>query len=743
MKGKDLKNHLLEHEILGVDEAIAAASNSGGGGGGGGGVTNHSLLTNLDYASAGHTGFLEDTNDSINDTHIDWGTGANQISQDNVVDGSTYKQYDPTTVLLLDQTTSQTIINGFPEYEEGHAAFSEKHQLIDKEYVDDITIGTYFDFYAYDDDSDVAGYKELKLTPSAGAEVEGSISIAGNATAQAVGVRITEDTIDVPELMTVISSGVFTFHVHMRAATANRIKFYAKLYVRAADDSETLICTTIPTDFIEVAASHYNSHGSILENVTLVAGDRLVVKGYTSNASPAATDLWIAVEGDTTTRINLAGISTPVNLSEYLLADGSRALAGAWDMDNQNLTNVDIDTGDIATAVTNTEWDAAYSHVSADGSSHSAVVVNSAHSADNSQAHSDYLINNGDDTTSGKLTATGGFSTPNDVLVTSDNKGLILGAGQDSKLYFDGTDTKLDATGSFEVTTTDNVPVLFRGEAAGGNIAVQFMNNAAANVANTTTISLYGRTLTTEKSAGAIRAGFTNITDATRKSHLSFLTAIGGSFASRLEITDTGITQAKHDIDVVDRGVTSQGYKIGDKFVIEIDNADNLIIDGDNNLAGTFLYGGISNKITLGDGSGDDTTAIRGDMTITKEIVQESWNNVSFVNSWVNFGGAHATAQYYKDTQGTVNLKGLIKSGTIPATAFTLPLNYRPAEKYIFSTISEGAFGRITVDTDGTVDVDIGKGAFGRITVDTDGTVDVDIGSNVWVSLAGITFRAA
>jgi hypothetical protein len=30
---------------------------SHGGGGGGGGVTNHSLLTNLDYASSGHTGF--------------------------------------------------------------------------------------------------------------------------------------------------------------------------------------------------------------------------------------------------------------------------------------------------------------------------------------------------------------------------------------------------------------------------------------------------------------------------------------------------------------------------------------------------------------------------------------------------------------------------------------------------------------------------------------------------------------
>ena len=48
--------------------------------------------------------------------------------------------------------------------------------------------------------------------------------------------------------------------------------------------------------------------------------------------------------------------------TQYLLADGTRALAGAWDMGSQALTNVNIDSGDINVAVTNTEWDAAYTH---------------------------------------------------------------------------------------------------------------------------------------------------------------------------------------------------------------------------------------------------------------------------------------------------------------------------------------------------------------------------------------------
>jgi hypothetical protein len=56
------------------------------------GDIDHSALSNLDYASSGHTGFLEDTTDVIKDTHIDWGTGANQVSAGDVpiADAGTY-----------------------------------------------------------------------------------------------------------------------------------------------------------------------------------------------------------------------------------------------------------------------------------------------------------------------------------------------------------------------------------------------------------------------------------------------------------------------------------------------------------------------------------------------------------------------------------------------------------------------------------------------------------------------------
>ena len=46
--------------------------------------------------------------DKVNDTHIDWGTGANQVSQDDVVDGSTYvrTQNDLTDTLAGNITTN-------------------------------------------------------------------------------------------------------------------------------------------------------------------------------------------------------------------------------------------------------------------------------------------------------------------------------------------------------------------------------------------------------------------------------------------------------------------------------------------------------------------------------------------------------------------------------------------------------------------------------------------------------------
>lgn len=104
----------------------------------------------------------------------------------------------------------------------------------------------------------------------------------------------------------------------------------------------------------------------------------------------------------------------------------------------------------------------------------------------------------------------------------------------------------------------------------------------------------------------------------------------------------------------------------------------------------------------------------------TRKRVGDTGNAV-FANSWVNFGGTNESAQYYKDPFGRVYLGGVVKSGTVGLTIFTLPAGYRPEEAKIYAVASNGVFGVCTVNPDGTV--------------------VASAGSNVYFSLSGISFR--
>lgn len=76
----------------------------------------------------------------------------------------------------------------------------------------------------------------------------------------------------------------------------------------------------------------------------------------------------------------------------------------------------------------------------------------------------------------------------------------------------------------------------------------------------------------------------------------------------------------------------------------------------------------------------------------------------TFTNSWVIYGAPYAKAAYIKDANGWVHLLGVIKSGTLGQPAFTLPPGYRPqVAPGPFAVVSNGAFGRVDVGTDGTI----------------------------------------
>lgn len=104
-------------------------------------------------------------------------------------------------------------------------------------------------------------------------------------------------------------------------------------------------------------------------------------------------------------------------------------------------------------------------------------------------------------------------------------------------------------------------------------------------------------------------------------------------------------------------------------------------------------------------------------------ILQEAPTVAALIAPWADFGAPARPVSYYKDAAGFVHLQGLVKSGVLGTTAFTLKAGYRPAGTLFLATVSNGAFGSLTITAAG----DVVPGS----------------GSNVWFSLDSISFRPA
>ncbi len=95
------------------------------------------------------------------------------------------------------------------------------------------------------------------------------------------------------------------------------------------------------------------------------------------------------------------------------------------------------------------------------------------------------------------------------------------------------------------------------------------------------------------------------------------------------------------------------------------------------------------------------------------ELTPEAWTNVSsFSNSWVNYGGSFEVARYRKMPDGTVHIQGLVKSGTVGATIFTLPTGYRPDKLLIFPAHTNSGHGRMDISSTGEVRANSGGNGF-------------------------------
>ena len=101
---------------------------------------------------------------------------------------------------------------------------------------------------------------------------------------------------------------------------------------------------------------------------------------------------------------------------------------------------------------------------------------------------------------------------------------------------------------------------------------------------------------------------------------------------------------------------------------------------------------------------------------------EPTWTAPTMGNSWVNFGAPYQVAGYTLTPGSEVKLRGVIKSGTVNTTIFTLPAGYRPASDRIFSVISNAAVGVLVIQSDGDV--------------------ILTTGNNTYASLDGVSFYA-
>lgn len=99
------------------------------------------------------------------------------------------------------------------------------------------------------------------------------------------------------------------------------------------------------------------------------------------------------------------------------------------------------------------------------------------------------------------------------------------------------------------------------------------------------------------------------------------------------------------------------------------------------------------------------------------------WITPTLSGTWVDYGAPWQGAGYRKLNNEVVELRGLVRSGTIGTAIFVLPAGFRPAADEYFAVNSNGAFGTVSVDSSGNV--------------------TPQVGSTSYVSLAGIHFAAA
>ncbi len=169
----------------------------------------------------------------------------------------------------------------------------------------DLIEGAAFSFHPSDTaDGTIAGYNIMFDLDTD--EAESTIGVEIIADDTLIKAFITETG---QPTFTALAAGVYAGNLHLLATTAGKkdTKIYWTLLKRAAGGAETLLITSEESAVLTNTETHYEIHGVLTTDQTLLSDDRLVFKVYGNQDTGAGGDATatLYMEGTTATRVDV------------------------------------------------------------------------------------------------------------------------------------------------------------------------------------------------------------------------------------------------------------------------------------------------------------------------------------------------------------------------------------------------------------------------------------------------------
>jgi len=267
-------------------------------------ITSVSDLDLLQYDSATSNWVNRDISTILNGTYLKLdGSNANSNidigSYDFTTTGTGTFDYiveTTPTLLKLDQTTPQTVINGVPLLNTTPNGSADLKSFVNKEYVDLAVTSLGASYYMYDED-DATGYKTCYLNPSGDAEtyIEG----AGLSDNDYLGGWISAPG----EAPTKLLKGIYDWFLTTEKTTGTKdLRVYWTLIERKADTSEVVIATSSNSNIITDKES-YLVPLQLTEDYIPDSGSRIIGKLYADvSGGGNAPTIRIYYQGETSSR---------------------------------------------------------------------------------------------------------------------------------------------------------------------------------------------------------------------------------------------------------------------------------------------------------------------------------------------------------------------------------------------------------------------------------------------------------